>query len=169
MIHMNITGIVVPHDIEQPVTQLEFERGDLAKMREVVEGNVEVLDIEERKISLWFNEEGKLMEMPINYRATFILWVYRPEFAGVADPVVGNALITGMPDGRGDTKTTPKDFMKLLFETSEYEITWNFKGGTERQAMTTTFKDWPSAFEFAYQLNRREQLNVENVRVVPKQ
>lgn len=166
---MNITGIVIPHDIEQPATQLEFERGDLRAMQGVVEGSVEVLDVEERKISLWFNDEGKILEKPINYRATFILWVYRPEFAGAGDFIAGNVLITGMPDGRGDTKGVPKDFMKLLFDTAEYEMTWNFKGGKEKQAMTTTFKDWPSAFEFAYQLGRREQLNVENVRVVPKQ
>lgn len=163
---MLIKGFLIPQDAGEPMTKVEFDRRDINVMQGYVGGNFDVTDLAEVKTSLWFNDEGKLLEMPINYRATFLLFVYRPEFAQAGDPIVGPVLVTGMPNASGDTKGVPDEMVTLLFETDRYHVKWNFIGEKESHRQTIVFTDWPTAFEYAYQLARREP-GIENVRVVP--
>ena len=163
---MRIKGLLIPQDAGEEVKVVEFEQRDVAMMQGYVDGLLGVTDLDEIKTSLWYNDEGKLIEMPINYRATFLLYVYRPEFSQAGDPIVGPVLVTGMPDRRGDTKSIPDELLTLLTETKAYHVKWNFVGEKESHRQTIVFTDWPTAFEYAYQLARREP-KIENVRVVP--
>lgn len=163
---MRINGLLIPQDAGKKVTKVEYDNGDLATIQGYVGGNVGVTDLDEVKTSLWYHDEGKLIELPINYRATFMLFVYRPEFAMAGDPIVGDVLVTGVPDDEGDTTSVPDELVKLLFETKRYHVKWNFIGESQGHRQTIVFTDWPTAFEYAYQLARREP-KIENVRVVP--
>ena len=60
----------------------------VAVMREIVGGHLELIQSPIDGVLMWVNEEGKSLSLPQNLRATVL--------AGLAtDMVVGNAVITG--------------------------------------------------------------------------
>lgn len=164
---MKVKAILIPQDAREKATKVEYDRDDLRAMQRFVGGHLGVTDIHEIEASVWYNEEGKLLEEPVvNYRATFLLWVHKLEYAYAADYLVGDILVTGLPDDGGDTKSVPDELVFLLFGVAQYHVVWNFIGQTTKNRQTVTFVDPWSAFDYAYQLARRNH-NIENVRVVP--
>lgn len=63
-----ITAIVLPADMNQPIRQQQIEPSDLATYRELVGGNLEVVELFRPSASLYINEEGKLNDLPLNQR-----------------------------------------------------------------------------------------------------
>ena len=68
------------------------------------EGWIECVRIESLGVDLWLNEEGKLEGLPINFAASYLYWdeYKRPILDRLADPIVGNVIITTSND-EGDT------------------------------------------------------------------
>jgi hypothetical protein len=59
---------------------LTLGRGDIRVYQQVVNGLFDVVDLEPPSSSLFFNDEGKLMGLPVNSRGSLLLWVHNTRF-----------------------------------------------------------------------------------------
>jgi Domain of unknown function (DUF3846) len=109
------TAIVIPNDLAQPMRLEQLDQHDVGAYHRLVAGNLEVLNIDRATASIYLNEDGKLNGLPINHRATALLWVHNSAFRG-QDVIVGPAFIVGQPDTQADDTSAPDDLIDLLFE-----------------------------------------------------
>jgi hypothetical protein len=87
-----------------PVQVLDLTEDALTKMQAVVDGWVQCVDLTE-DVSLWCNEEGKMVGLPVNPVGTSV-WVHQ---YGETDIIVGNIVLTGGADEEGElTDITPE-------------------------------------------------------------
>lgn len=96
---------------EEPV---DIDRGaELETLQGIVGGYIEaVAGNPDYTLTFWINEEGKLLGLPPNRRATLLWWRAFPQMIG-RDILCGPAVLTGGPDGRGETKSLPTCFRPL--------------------------------------------------------
>ena len=77
-----------------------FTEGTFLKLaQEVVGGRIQLVRLESKGIDLYLNEEGKLDQLEQNPIAT-ALW---SEDYGLTDYIVGNVIITGGANSKGET------------------------------------------------------------------
>lgn len=88
---------------------------DLKTLQEIVEGNIETVPVvlssgwskeKDVGLTLIINEEGKLLGLPVNQKATDMAAIYN-------DVIVGNAVLMG---------TTEEDFIGLAKEAAEHIV-----------------------------------------------
>lgn len=151
---MNITGIRIPVDLDEPLERREIEMGDIKEYQLIVGGMFDVIDFEHQPASVFFNDEGKIIGLPMNERATLLLWVHAPRFKG-HDFVAGDALLLGVPDDEGDTQSVPESYLKLLLDTKLYRIEVQVGTSDEWCGNQMVFVDWPSAYGYAIDLSTR--------------
>ncbi len=72
-------------------------------------------------MSLFANEEAKLIGLPINQRASALWWLHVPVVYGL-DVLAGDVVLVGRPDAEGDTQSAPEEFVRLLLEPSTYRV-----------------------------------------------
>lgn len=95
---MKINAIRVP--VTGPVEVISYDRKDeLDVLQEQVGGYIEVVTATQH-VTFYVNEEGKLMGLPINKRATEYWWSINPSYRG-HDVLCGTAVILGEIDGDG--------------------------------------------------------------------
>lgn len=80
-----------------PVQVLDLTKDSLSMMQSVVDGWVQCVDLTEQ-VSLWCNEEGKMVGLPVNPLGTS-MWVHQ---YGETDIIVGNIVLTGGADEEGE-------------------------------------------------------------------
>lgn len=164
---MKIKGIVVPHDEEQPLSINEFEQGDYQAIQSVVGGTFGVIDIlRPAPSSIFIHDEGKIIGLPLNRRATMLLWASDSQWRGY-DIVVGDAFVLGQPDEEGDTMAVPAEVEDLLLHTDEYKIeVQGFGDGGSWSGNALRFKDPFEALNWVLGLADRWTA-VDQVRIVP--
>jgi hypothetical protein len=114
MILMIITGIVIPATIEQSMTRVEYESEDFRFIQSIVGGTFTVTDLEEDvKASIFSNDEGLLIGLDFNKRATALLYAFSPRHIGYT-MLVGTCLIVGYPDEEGVTQSVPPALLALI-------------------------------------------------------
>lgn len=160
----DITGLLIPADSDADITSVTLERGDLRYMQQAVGGLIEFADFDDGA-SLVFNEEGKLHQLPINPRATMLLWLGNKAFVG-ADLVVGDCLLLGRPDRRGETTGAPEHYVKLLTTARVFEVQVRASKSGEWLPAGMRFNFWDMAYGYAIALFMENPKPVE-VRVVP--
>lgn len=161
-----ITAIVIPVDLTEPIRLEQLDKHDLDAYRRLVGGHLEVITLERPQSSMYLNDEGKLLDLPLNQRATRLLWAHNSAFHG-HDVIVGPAFIVGPVDDGGDDQTAPTDLVDLLFSTKRYRVRVQKRGDSRWRTNEQTFVDWFEAYTFAVRLTQRSPL-VEEVRVVPE-
>lgn len=67
------------------------------------------------------NEEGLIRQIPLNPRATFLWWFYVPAARQKA-VLVGDALLVGMPDQRGDSTAVPDEVLELAASSMRWRV-----------------------------------------------
>lgn len=87
------------------------KEGRLDQLQGVVGGWVQAVDFTER-LTIWVNEEGKLVGLPINPMATF-LW---EKYYGKTDVICGDVILTGGVDDEGETLGLDEETAKELRE-----------------------------------------------------
>ncbi|MFC8008972.1 DUF3846 domain-containing protein [Streptomyces cinereoruber] len=159
-----ITGILIPHDDEQPIKVVQVDAEDVPTMQGIVEGSFEVHNFDAPAGSIFSNDEAMLWSLPHNHRATILLWQHAKELRGHVY-IAGNALLAGMPDGRGCTKSAPAELVKLLTETQSYrvELLHDPKGAWRPDR--TPFDNWVDAYNHAL-ITERTFATVKSARVV---
>jgi hypothetical protein len=161
-----ITAIVIPVNPNQPIRQQQLYKHDLDAHRQLVGGNLEVLNLDRPPASLYFNDEGKLLEFPVNARATVLLWAHNSTFRG-HDVIAGPAFIVGPPDHDADDTTVPDDLVHLLFHTKRYRVQMWTSSEPRWDSDNQVFTDWLKAYRYALQLAEMWSV-IEEVRVVPE-
>jgi hypothetical protein len=159
-----IKCLVIPADKDVAVRVHEFEQGDLKAMQALVGGLVAAVDIGEPEVTIWNHDEAKLIEAPLNHRATLLWWCGENRFMNV-DVICGDVFITGLSDDDGNTTSIPQDFLDLVLNTEvyKYEIL-TFNGGAWA-GNNMRFDDYWDATHQALCLAERWKL-VEHTRVV---
>ncbi|WP_163512135.1 DUF3846 domain-containing protein [Fodinicola acaciae] len=160
-----ITAIYLPADDEQPVRKQQIVPGDIAAYRAAVEGDLQLVTLARPGASLYVNEHGKWNHMPLNQRATVLLWVHNSAFRG-RDPICGDALLVGAPDRHSQDRNVPDDYVRLFFHGDRFRVEVMVHGDDGWYRNRRTFDDWFSAYVYAVDLGQRWSL-VADVRVVP--
>jgi Domain of unknown function (DUF3846) len=161
-----LTAIVIPVNLQQPIRQQQFHKNDLDAYRQLVGGHLEVISLDRPPASLYFNEEGKLLDLPVNIRATTILWAHNSAFRS-EDAIMGPAFIVGPVDRHGDDQTAPLDLINLLFHTTRYRVQVQAQNSTSWNDIGRVFTDWFEAYAYGVHLAQQRAL-VAEVRVVPE-
>lgn len=158
-----VTGIVIPHETRLEIFTHEFS--DLASYQAAVGGYIEPVTIERPRMTIFANEEGKVRQLPINRRATYLWWLHSPSVRG-HDMLVGDVALIGSRGGAGSTISLPADFIELLLETASYKI--EVRTADEPKSWYSNQREFDTYFEAAiYALNLLERwTQVRDVRVV---
>ncbi|MET4003908.1 hypothetical protein ABIB48_002646 [Arthrobacter sp. UYCu511] len=156
-------GILIPADQTKPLEVLELN--GLKDMQSAVGGLIEAIDIERPDATIFVNEDGKLIGLDQNARATLVLWIHNSRFRG-NDILVGDVIIVGQPDDEGDSQDVPAELVDLLLNTPCYAVqvttlndmhTWS---GNQMR-----YSDWTDAYKAAASLAERWAL-VDQARVI---
>lgn len=84
-------------------TIIDLADGSLEKLQNAVGGYVQAVDLSEG-VTMWCNEEGKMMNLPHNpFGQTFWEIAFPVSEFGRTDYIVGDIVITGGVDDEGDT------------------------------------------------------------------
>lgn len=145
---MLISVIVIPADSTEDLRTEEIDRNDYLKLGDLVGGALEVLVAHEPACSMYFNEDGRRLELEENERATLLLRTMRPEFIS-EDMLVGDVLIVGSPDSRGNETSAPKQLLTILFEAEHLAVEYQRQEGGKWTRMPTTFDTWMLAYMMA--------------------
>lgn len=116
-----ITCIVIPADTQQPLVTQELSTADDLAYEQIVDGNFQVVYLERPESSMYVNVNGKDDGLPLNPRATAILWAHNSAFRG-ADVLVGDVVIVGPVGPNGDDLAAPDEFVDLLLGRGPFKI-----------------------------------------------
>lgn len=110
-------GIYIPADEAAP---LEFRLfGQVTEYQEAVGGWFECIDLPDPAATFFVNEEGKVINLPLNRRATLLWWANYQPARGV-DAFMGDVVLLGQPDEDGDTQDVPAELVTLLMKSDLY-------------------------------------------------
>lgn len=110
--------IVIPQDEEQPLDVREVN--GLGDMQAIVGGLIEPIDIDRPSATIMVNEEGLILDLPVNRRASLLLWVGNSRYRGLS-AVRGDAFVIGLPDDEGDSTDVPEELENLLTKVTEFK------------------------------------------------
>ena len=158
------TGIVIPADEALPLEKLEVH--GIQDMQKAVGGLFEVLDTQEPAASVWSNEEGLILDLPVNRRASILLWLGNKAHRGYTT-LRGDCLVTGNPDDQGQTTSVSPELLALFFDTEsiKFEVQ-TADSGTAWSSNQQRFDNYFDAAAAALSLSGRWFL-VTAMRVVP--
>jgi hypothetical protein len=108
----HLTVIIIPCDHDEAIWTSDLRNPDYRTFQGLVDVLIEFIDLPHGG-SLVCNEESKLIRLPLNYRATALLWLTRPEYIQ-RDFIAGDVVVAGVPDEEGDTTAAPELYVKLL-------------------------------------------------------
>ena len=159
-----IRSVVIPADNSEPLRQQQIQTSNFDEYRHAVGGNLEVVRLLRPASSLYCNEEGKLLDLRPNGRATMVVWTHFPALR-FRDYIAGDALLTGPVDAEGWDTDLPEDFTRV-FEAEELRIEVQTYGDPRWYSNEQRFGAWTTAYAYALELARRWAL-VEDIRVLP--
>ena len=113
-----VTRIVIPHETRLEIFTHEFS--DLASYQAAVGGYIETIHLDGHPLVIVANEEGKVMHLPTNRRATCLSWLLNPAGLG-NDTLVGDVAILGQIE-QGEMSDVPSKLISLLLETSHFQV-----------------------------------------------
>ncbi|MFF2534471.1 DUF3846 domain-containing protein [Streptomyces cyaneofuscatus] len=143
-----ITGILLPCEEEQPIKLIEFDAENPTTIREMVGGTFEAFNLDTPSASILANDKAMLWSLPFNHRATVLLWLHAKGLRGQAY-VSGDAVLTGVRDKRGRTKSVPDELATLLLDTESYGVEFLHRPDGPWSRRGTTFTDWFDAYNYA--------------------
>ncbi len=163
---MKITAILIPASQAAPVKLRKLDRHDLAAYQALVGGNIEAINLDAPAASMYINEEGKLLHLSVNMRATHVVWAHNEQLRN-EDIVMGDAFILGPVDQNGEDSTVPQAYVDLLFPREPFRIEVLARGETIWAGNAMLYETWEQAYIAADSLYRRWTL-AEKLRIVPR-
>lgn len=166
-----VNSIVIPAEEAQPLQTQLLTQG-LEDRQELVGGLIQGIDFTDPPARLYCNEEGKVLELPMNKRATLLLWAHNQAFR-YRDVIVGDAYLVG-PVGRHSTDTSvPDEYLERLFQARQFRIEVKSSDDAEWHDQGARFDQWTTAYEHALGwgvgLGNRLPPRLADVRIVPEQ
>ena len=163
---LSINSIVIPSGEEYELRQDEIGSSTLPDYQRRVGGLIEHIGFNQPAASMYVNEEGKINELPLNRRATLLVWMHNPAFR-YQDIIVGDALLTGPADEHGRDTNVPDELSRTLFEAKHFRPEVQVYGESGWHTNSRRFDNWVDAYSYVLDLGRR-WTSVEDVRVVPE-
>ena len=158
-----VKALVIPTAESEPIT--EFEVNKLEDYQAVVGGWIEPVDIPALGVTVYVHEEGLMLNLPFNPRATFLWWYFVPE-ARQRAMLVGPALITGLPDRSGDSTDVPSEVVAMLAHPGEWRVEVRTVGDPKWYRNQMTYADYFEALVWAM-VTLERWTAAEDTRVVP--
>ncbi|CAH0165086.1 DUF3846 domain-containing protein [Microbacterium sp. Bi128] len=122
-----VQGIIIPADNTAPLRTAALD--SLEDYQQAVGGWFEAVDIPDRGVTMYVNEEGLIRDLPFNRRATF-LWRFHVPQARDAR-LVGDVAVVGLTDDEGESTELPNELRERLLEPAVYRVrTRVHAGGT---------------------------------------
>ena len=112
---MTKLGVVIKADGTLERLDLSESEQELKSLQNAVGGYVQVIELED-DFTMWVNEEGKLLNLPVNEIAT-VIWEVR--FGLDTDIICGDVVFTGGMDEDGETLTISEANVQRLAELVE--------------------------------------------------
>ena len=168
---LHINSIVIPADEEQALQSQQLTTS-LEDRQQLVGGLIQGIDLADPPARLYCNEEGKVLELPMNKRATLLLWAHNPAFR-YRDVLVGDVFLVG-PVGRHSIDTSvPDEYVERLFEARQFRVEVKPYGDSEWHEHPERFDQWDRAYEHALGwgigLGDQQRHDIADVRIVPEQ
>lgn len=134
-----VKALVIPTAEGEPITECEVNK--LEDYQAVVGGWIEPVDIPALGVTVYVHEEGLMLNLPFNPRATFLCWYFVPEARQKA-MLVGPALITGLPDRSGDSTDVPSEVGAILARPGRWRVEVRTIGDPKRYRNQMTYSDY---------------------------
>jgi hypothetical protein len=112
---MTKLGVVIKAEGTLERLDLSESEQELKSLQNAVGGYVQVIELED-DFTMWVNEEGKLLNLPVNEIAT-VIWEVR--FGLDTDIICGDVVFTGGMDEDGETLTISEANVQRLAELVE--------------------------------------------------
>lgn len=152
----------IPTDESEPITALEVFQ--LEDYQAAVGGWIEPVDIPTLGVTIYVHEDGLMLNLPFNARATFLWWHSVPAARQKA-MLVGPVLVVGLPDRNGDSTSVPVGVTTMLTEPSPWRVEAHVPGIQEWYASQQTHGDYLEALMYAMVVLEHWE-EVDDVRVV---
>jgi hypothetical protein len=156
-------GVIIPADESQPPRLKMFQ--DFTEYQEAVGGPFQALDLEAVPASFFVNDEGKLMGLEQNRRATLVWWA---SVAGIIghDVLVGDVVLVGLPDDDGDTQSLPGELQRIFTQRDRFRVEYVRQKSPEPRVTVEIMETWPEAYEYACIIQGRFP-DIISTKVVP--
>lgn len=102
-------ALLIPAELSEPIRDVQIDGGDgcLDALQALVGGWIETIPHPTRDdVAPYFHEEGKLLDLPANWRATELL----RESIRPGDYIAGDCVLAGFDPDTGETVELPADF-----------------------------------------------------------
>lgn len=158
-----VKGIYLPADENAPLEVREF--GDYTDYQAAVGGLIDAVDLYDIGATIYVNDEGLVIHLPFNSRATFLWWLHAPQARNQAY-LVGDALVVGIPDDDGETTNIPDELLRALTYTGLFRVEVQLQSDPKWYTNLQRYPDFWEAAVWAGLLRERWG-EVELIRVVP--
>lgn len=155
-------GIYLPADELAPLEVREF--ADFMDYQSAVGGLFDVVDLPDLNATIYVNDEGLVIGLPMNARATNLWWMCVPA-ARNASILVGDAVIIGMPDDEGADTDIPDELLRALTFNGQFRIEVQLRDDPQWYTNVASYPSYWAAAEWAGVL-REHWTQAEHLRIV---
>lgn len=163
---LRINTIVIPAGDRQPLRLDQVNPTSLGDYQQLVGGHIETVPLDDPPTNMYLNEEGKLDQLPINARATLLLWMHNKAFR-YNDYIAGDAFLTGPINEDSTDTSVSADLVRMLTEAGQFRVELQTAGDPEWYGNLRRFDAWTDAYAYALTLGQHWS-QVEDMRVVPE-
>lgn len=158
-----VKALRIPVDADEPITEVEVDK--LEDYQAIVGGWIEAVDIHDLGITVYVAEEGLIMRLPFNSRASFLWWYFVPEARQKA-MLVGPALVVGLSDRVGRSTDIPASVVDLISKPGVWRVEVKTHGDPKWYRNQATSTDYFEALVWAMVMLERWRA-AEDTRVAP--
>ncbi|WP_220386617.1 DUF3846 domain-containing protein [Frankia sp. ArI3] len=162
----SLTGVLLRAEVTRPPEAVTFHADNLAFYRGVVGGNIEPVHLLEPAGSVYVNEGGLDLRLPMNPRATLLAAAANPLWRGGV--LFGDALVVGPVDEDGWDTSAPEDYTKVLLAETGCRFHVEFQAPSSGRRRRLPGLEWTGKFTaYADGLRLADGFPGMAVRVVP--
>lgn len=140
MVHQR--AIVIPEDMRQRIYPIEFDEDVHGK--DLIKGLIEPINLDNPDMTMLVNEEGTLLDLAVNHRATAFAWFHHP-WLMVQPPLRGSAIIMGRTPN-GLWIDIPVEMEAMFFDWPGYRIRAKFRRDRHGHVFEQIFVTWYEAY-----------------------
>jgi len=158
-----VKALRIPADADEPITAVEVS--ELEDYQAAVGGWIEPVDLPDLGVTVYVHEEGLLLSLPFNSRASFLWWYFVPAARQKA-MLVGPVLVVGLPDRSGASTDIPPHVTEMLSQPGRWRVEVRVVDDPTWHRNRATYDDYFEALIWAMVMLERVT-DAEDVRVVP--
>jgi Domain of unknown function (DUF3846) len=111
-------AIFIPADSDAPVRMVESS--GLRDLQRLVDGNIDYAPTDHDDLTLWINDEGKMLQLARNERAD-AWWKANIHATFAGDYIAGDAVLVGFDPESGEDADVPERIIEALLPHQQLE------------------------------------------------